>query len=373
MLRTLIAIAFRRTHTRLLILISGGCIGSFMTGCGKPPAADGQYGDFPVNAVVAPVERILLEDKIALVGSLNAIDSVDIVSEVDARIEEILFDEGEQVSAGDVLIRFDDRKLSAALSQTRARFELARTNLERAASLLERETITQQDYDQAAAEFEALEAVLELERQRLDDTIIRAPFSGVLSEHSVSRGQYLTRGQRLTSVVSINPIEVAFFVPERYSGQIALRQSIAVTVEAYPDEAFEGKIAFIAPEVDRQTRTVLVKARLDNTDGRLKPGMFGSLNLVFTVMKDALAIPEAAVQYNRDQASVVVMDAEGKAAFRNVTVGERLAGFARITEGLEQGERVVVEGFQKMRPGSTILISAESNRFGLEASSQPGA
>lgn len=334
-----------------------------LAGCGKPPAGDGAYGDFPVTAVVATAQTRVLEDKISLVGSLNAIDAVDLVSEVDARVEDILFEEGQPVEKGDVLIRFDDRKLAAAVAQTTARYNLARTNLDRAASLLERQTISQQDYDQAAAEFDAIRAVLELEKERLSDATLVAPFAGILSEHSVSRGQYTSRGQLLASLVSIQPIEVAFHVPERYCGQLALGQGIAISVEAYPEKAFSGNIAFISPQVDLASRTVLVKARLDNGAGLLKPGMFGSLELVFTAEEQALVIPEAALQYNRDQASVVIMDAEDKAVFREVSVGTRLAGFAQILSGLKEGDRVVVEGYQKMRPGSTILISPESSRF----------
>lgn len=342
-------------------------------GCGKPPPTEGAYGDFPVAAVVAPVERIVLEDKISLVGSLSAIDSVDLLSEVDARVEDIFFDEGQSVKKGQRLIRFDDSKLAANLAQTEARFNLAKTSLDRAASLLERQTISQQDYDQAAAEFDALEALLNLEKERLSDTLISAPFDGVLSEHSVSRGQYLSRGQFLATLVSIDPIEVDFNVPERYCGQLAIGQTIQIKVEAYPDTTFEGPIAFIAPRVDRESRTVLVKARLDNPQARLKPGMFGNLELVFTAESNALAIPEAAIQYNRDQASVVVMEADGKAAFRQVEVGTRLSGYAQIISGLKEGERVVVEGYQKMRPGSSILISAESSRFGIETDSESDA
>lgn len=361
----------RRPHqTALLICLIGIVLAG---GCGKPPAADGQYGDFPVTAVVAPAKVMVLEDKISLVGSLNAINAVDLVSEIDARVEEILFDEGEAVQQGDVLFRLEQRKLSATVAQTTARYKLARTNLERAASLLQRQTISQQDYDQAAAEFEAIEASLELEKERLADATLIAPFSGMLGEHFVSRGQFTTRGQLLASLVSIDPIEVEFYVPERYCGQLKTGQSIDISVEAYPGQRFDGLITFISPKVDLASRTVLVKARLSNPEAVLKPGMFGNLELVFTLVEDALVIPEAALQFNRDQASVVLMDGDGKAVFRDVEVGARLPGYAQIVSGLIEGDQVVVEGYQKMRPGSAILISDESDRFPANRSVQTGA
>lgn len=338
-------------------------------GCGKPQAAGGPGGAFPVNAVVAPVEEQALEEKIFLVGSLEAKEEVDLVSEIDATVVNILFEEGERVNEDDLLIELDARKLRASAAQMKARYNLAQTNLQRAAKLLDNNTISQQDYDTAAAEYDATKASLDLALEQVDDALIKAPFDGVVTERLISLGQFMTRGQRLASLVKTDPIEVAFNIPERYIGQLRLEQNIEITVEAFPGERFAGEVTFISPRVDRQSRTVLMKARMDNKDGRLKPGMFGNLELIFRVREAALVIPEAAISFNRDQASVVVMDPEGKAAFRMVTVGARLSGQAEITEGLEQGERVVVEGFQKMRPGSLINISEESRRYGIEPES----
>jgi len=143
-------------------------------------------------------------------------------------------------------------------------------------------------------------------------------------------------------------------VPERYVGQLAMGQRMEITVEAFPMETFAGPVTFISPRVDRDSRTVLVKARLSNADQRLKPGMFGSLELVFKVRDEALVIPESAVSYSGDRASVVVMDADDRAEFRRIEIGSRLVGMVEVADGLSEGERVVVEGYQKMRPGSAI-------------------
>jgi membrane fusion protein (multidrug efflux system) len=325
-----------------------------LAGCGKPPSSGGPPGDFPVSAVVAPVERRALEEKAFLVGSLEAIEEVDLVSELDARVQAINFQEGQAVEAGQVLIQFDDRKLGASLAEMRARYNLAKAELERSANLLSRNTISQQEFDRAEAEFDAAIAQLNLAEDQLSDATIRAPFDGVMTERLVSLGQFTTRGQRLASLVAVDPIEVEFNVPERYIGQLAMGQRMEIGVEAFPGETFAGPVTFISPRVDRDSRTVLVKARLANDDQRLKPGMFGSLELVFKVRDEALVIPEAAVSYSGDRASVVVMGADGKAEFRRIETGNRLSGVIEVTDGLDEGERVVVEGFQKMRPGSVI-------------------
>ena len=342
---------------------------ALLAGCGKPPSGGGMSGDFPVNAVVAPVEKRALEEKINLVGSLEAIEEVDLVSEVDARVEEIQFEEGRPVQKGQLLIRLDDRKLKAAVADMQARFDLAKANLERSANLLDKETISQQDYDRAEAEFDGARAQLELAQEQLNDATIQAPFDGIMTERMISLGQFTTRGQRLATLVEVNPIEVEFNVPERFIGQIAEAQSIDIRVEAYAEETFGGEVVFISPRVDRQTRTILVKARLDNSEGRLKPGMFGNLELVFEVRAAALVIPEAAISYTGDRASVVVVDDQSKAEFRQVVVGTRLAGDAEILDGLAAGERVVVEGYQKMGPGSTVVVSEESRKYGIDPGS----
>ncbi|MFO7725167.1 MAG: efflux RND transporter periplasmic adaptor subunit [Oceanipulchritudo sp.] len=356
--------------TPLLPFLAAALSGLLLGGCGKPPANENQGGDFPVTAVIAPVEERVLEEKIFLVGSLEAIEEVELISEVDAPVTDILFEEGEPVEPDDTLIRLDDRKLKASVAEMKARYDLAQANVERSKTLLERNTISQQEFDQALAEFDSAKAILDLARERLQDATIHAPFKGVMTERLISRGQYMTRGQPLASLVTTDPIEVEFNIPERYIGQLRLDQRIEITVEAWPEKRFAGKVSFISPRVDRNSRTILLKARIPNPDGHLKPGMFGSLELIFRVREAALVIPEASISYTGDQASVVVMNDEGKAEFRQIVVGTRLSGDAEVTEGLDEGERVVVEGFQKMRPDSTILISEESRDYGIEPDSE---
>jgi RND family efflux transporter MFP subunit len=124
-------------------------------------------------------------------------------------------------------------------------------------------------------------------------------------------------------------------------------------------------VFFISPQLDERNRTISMKANIDNTDGRLKPGMFANLELVFQARQNALIVPEQAISYRGDQASVVVMGQDGKAEYRDVGVGLRLSGNAEVTSGLMAGDFVVVEGYQKMSPGSQILISPKSVQYGV--------
>ena len=192
-------------------------------------------------------------------------------------------------------------------------------------------------------------------------------FAGRMDERKVSLGQFVNIGEELSTLIQTNPLEVQFNVPERYLGQLQMGQQIIITSVAYQGENFKGEVFFISPQLDELNRTILMKANIDNADGRLKPGMFANLELVFRVINDAIIIPEQAITYQVDQASVVVMNAENKAEYRHISVGMRILGLAEIQQGLEAGERIVVEGFQKMAPGTVIMISSKSEKYGVSA------
>ncbi len=334
-------------------------------GCGKPPAAGGPQGEFMVQAVIAPAALETVRNEVQVVGSLEARDILDIVSEISAPVEEILFTEGQVVEEGHVLARLDDAKLLARLAEAKARRQLAETNFKRAGDLYGSQTISQQEYDQAQAEFDVAVAGYNLLNRELEDTVIKAPFAGVVGSRLVSPGQFLAVGQALTRLVRLDPLEATFRIPERYVGQIKAGQTVFMHSVALPDQEIIGKIYFVDAVIDTITRTVLAKALVDNRGKNLKPGLFGNLKVVLAERENAIVIPESSVRYSGDQASVVLMNPEGQAEFRNVVVGQRMAGRVEIVEGLSEGERVVVEGYQKMGPGTKILISPASEKYGI--------
>ncbi len=352
---------------RLLLSFAAAALAA----CGKPPPPPGPPSDMPVQAVVGVARAQPLEETLSLVGNLAPKESIEIRSEIDARVLELGFEEGTPVAAGQVLARFDAAKLDAEVAEARARFALAEQEFERGKTLLSKRTISEAQFDQYRSTLDATRAALRLAQERLADAVISAPFPGLAGERLVSPGQYVDRGQVLGSLVQVDPLEVEFHVPERYVSQVALEQRIALAVATWPDEQFEGRVYFLSPRVDEQSRTLLVKAYVANPEGRLKPGMFANLSLVFRARDAALVIPEAAISYRGDAASIVVMDEQGKAEPRTVQVGMRLAGLAEIVSGIAEGERVVVEGFQKMAPGATIVVAPESERYGVQTAPPP--
>ena len=326
-----------------------------LTGCGDQKKK-GPPGGFAVSVVAEAVKREKIEEKISLVGSLAADEFVEIKNEIAGVIEEIGFDEGQPVKKGQMLFMIDADKLKASLAQAEANLGLAHTTFERLSSLIRSGAVSQQEYDQAKSDLEAKQAEAELIKAQLKETVITAAFDGVMGERKVSLGQFVNQGTTLTFLINQDPLKAEFRVPERFLGQLKEGQTVEVTVAAYPDEEFKGEVYFIDPQVEEQTRTALVKAKLPNPQGKLRRGMFANLNLIVSVRSQALVVSEEALLPKGDDVFVFAVDQENKAQMKKVKVGIRLAGKAEIVEGLDEGENVIVEGYQKIGPGSTVKI-----------------
>ena len=326
------------------------------SGCGQKKGNDmaAKMAGMAVNVVAVEAKKQSIEDKISLVGTMAANESVEIKSEIDGAVEEIKFEEGQKVEKGQLLIAVDKSKLEASLAQAEANLKLAETTGKRYQSLIESQAISKQEFDQAQGSLEAAKASADLVRAELRDATIEASFDGVMGQRLVSIGQFITKGTSLTFLINQDPMKAEFHIPEKYLGQLKEKQTIEISVAAYPKEIFKGEVYFIDPQVDAITRTALVKARVPNPDGKLRVGMFANLDLIVSVREDAIVIPETALIPKDEDVSVFVIDAEGKAQPRPVKVGIRMAGSIEITSGLAAGEKVITEGFQKIGPGSKV-------------------
>ena len=338
------------------------------TGCGRPPAEGGgsQEGGFPVTAVCAPAVLNTEAASLELIATLEAREAVQIVSEMDGTVQVIHFREGEPVAKGDLLLSFKDAKIVAERDEAQARFDLARTDFERSEQLMTSQTISAQEHETAKSTYNGAEAALRRVNERVGDTKITAPFAGVIGERLVDAGQYVNRGDPLAGLANPDPLEVRFDVPERYAGRVAAEQTIRLVTTAFGDETFTGTVTYIAPLVRDDTRTITVKAEVANPDGRLKPGMFGLVALEFPRDAPSLTVPDAAVMQQGTQAMVIRRNPEGMAEMQPIEVGVMQDGRVEVLSGLSEGDLVVVEGTQKIFPGTTIALSPESERYGVE-------
>jgi membrane fusion protein (multidrug efflux system) len=337
-------------------------VGLLMAGCKKSgPAGPGGAGGaaaFAAQAVVVEARMQPVTEGLSLVGSLAADEMVELKSETEGTVQEILFTEGQLVKAGDLLVRLDETKFAAVMAEAEANFKVSAANYERAKKLHEDRLISKQEFEQNAASFQAARASLDLKQRQLKDARIVAPFSGIVSGRRISPGQVIDKNTLLTVLVDLDPVKVEFNVPERFAGQLRVGQRISVKLAAFPGRLFDGEVYFIAPYVDEASRSAQLKARIPNPQGDLKPGMFANLDLALQVKPQAVVVPESSVIASGDRTMVYVVDAQDTAQIRPVRLGLRQAGLVEIVEGLAAGERVVAEGIQKVRPGGKVKASA---------------
>lgn len=329
-----------------------------LSGCG--PKAKAPPAQMPVVQVVAiEAKREPVTERLSLVGSFAANEMVEIKSETEGVIHEILFEEGQPVQKGQLLIRLDESKLEAAVAEADANFNLSKANFDRTQQLRKNDLISQHEYDQAASMFSFNQANLELKRRQLKDARIYAEFEGITSARLVSPGQVISKNSTLTWLVDLDPLKVEFNIPERFLRQVQIGQAIEVSVDAFPERTFKGSVFFISPYVDESTRTSLIKALIPNPKHELKPGMFANLDLTLTVRENAVVISDAAVNQmlDGDRATVYIVDTNQTVQLRQVKLGVYLPGQVEVRSGLQGGERVIVEGVQKIGPGSKVKLA----------------
>ena len=326
-------------------------------GCKKRSAAGGPPPGFATQVIAVKAERAPVVDTLSIVGTVLANESVEIKAQVGGAVQRLHFEEGQQVAQDALLIELDAGKIAASLAQAEANLRLAETKWERVQELVKTKAVSQQEADEARSTYDAARANGELFRQQLKDTRITAPFAGVIASRLVSPGQVVAAQQSLASLADVDPVKVEGSVPERFLSRAKTGQKFDFRVAAYPGEEFAGEVYFIAPQVDPVNRTGMVKARVPNPEGKLKPGMFATVALTLKVKDDAVVIPEAALMPQGDATLVVIVDEQMAAQMRPVRTGLRTAGRVEIVEGLKGGETVVVEGWQKVRPGGKVKLA----------------
>lgn len=335
----------------LIAAVAPGC--RKQAGGGGPPS-----GAMAATVIAAEARTESIAETLAVVGTLVPNEAIEVKSEVEGVVEEIAFNEGQTVKKGDLLVRLDESKFRAALQQAEANLQLSKVTFDRTRQLVEDKTISPQEFDQAAATYRANEANVALRRRELQDARIVAPFAGTVGSRNISAGQVISKNTTLTTLVDIDTVKAEFNIPERFISQVKAGQQLELRVAAFPKERFKGEVYFLAPQVDPNTRTLLMKARVPNADRKLRPGMFANLDLTLTLRDNAIVIPESAVLNLGERTAVYVIAADGTAQMRPVKIGLRMPNQIEIVSGLKPGEKVVAEGLQKIRPGGQVKMAA---------------
>ena len=325
-----------------------------LAGCGADDKAGGQRGGGggpPAVVRTQVLQPSEWSDGLEAIATARAKNSVTITASVSETIDRVHFDSGDVVRAGQVLVTLSGREQRATIAAAEAEYRSAQTLFARQEELARKQLIAASQFDAQRAMRDAARARLEQMRAQLGDRAIVAPFAGVLGLRQVSPGALVTPGTVITTLDDVGAIEVDFSVPERQLDAIKVGMPVEATSPAYPGETFRGQVVALDPRVDAATRALGARAEFANPDHRLRPGMLLAARVELAT-RQALQLPELAVQQVGQQAFVFRANADGTVAQAPVTLGARRPGWVEITGGVKPGDRIVVEGVVKLRDGA---------------------
>lgn len=342
----------------------------------------------PVSVAATQAREQPWQSRLPAVGSLKALQGVDLSLEIAGTVKALQFESGQTVKAGQLLLQLDSDVETALLGTAQADLGLAQVDYQRGSQLVGSQAISKGEFDRLRAQLLRNQAVVAQLKASLAKKSISAPFSGTIGIRQVDLGSYLASGTVIATLQDLSSLYVDFFVPEQALPSLSLGQQALVSVAAYPAQTFTATLSAINPKVDDTTRNLQVRATLANPEGTLLPGMFASLQVLLPNPRNEVVVPQSAVTYTLYGNSVYVAtpkktedgkvenNAEGQAQLiaerRFVETGERRDGLVVIAKGLTPGETVVTAGQLKLNQGTAITLTPDKTLQG-EPSSQPGA
>jgi membrane fusion protein, multidrug efflux system len=295
-----------------------------------------------------------LSELINSTGTLMSDEETDLSFETSGRIVEIYFDEGTRVKKDALMAKINDRPLRAQLQRLQAQKKLVEEREFRQRSLLEREAISREEYDQIVTEVQLIEADIALIDARIAETELRAPFDGIVGLRHVSEGTYVNPNTTIARLIKNRPLKIEFSVPERYSGEVGPGFPINFRVDGLAD-TFKATVYAVDPKIDIKTRTIIVRAVYPNINEELKPGRFTGITLQLSETDNALAVPTEAIIPEMEGEKVFVYKS-GRAQPKFVSIGLRTESHIQITSGLEFGDTLLTSGVMQLRPNMPVEI-----------------
>lgn len=323
---------------------------------GFPPETkveEGKEQTVPVKIQTAEISEF--RDTIEALGTAMANETVRITAQTQDVVEKIYFESGDLVEQGQLLAELNARTEVARVQQLKFSLDEAKRQLDRITELRRGNAASQQQFNEQEVRVNGLQADLEVAEVTLKEMKIYAPFSGRVGIREISAGSLVSPGDVFTTLDDIKPIKVDFSVPERYFASVAVDQEVIARSRAYPGEQFTGRISSIDSRVDPVTRSVKVRAKINNDDERLRPGMLLQITLLRSI-DEALLLPEKALIPIQNRQYVYVLTPDNRARQKEVTIGRRKPGIVEITDGLKPGEKVIIEGIVRLRDGVPVSV-----------------
>jgi len=310
----------------------------------------------PLNVDVYVVKPDVIEDKIFTTGTLTSNEEVELASESSGLIQKIYLQEGKDVRKGELLVKINDSELKAQLKRADFRLNLAEDREKRQKQLLEKGGISQEEYDATLNEVNVLRAEVSLINAQIEKTEVRAPFTGKLGLKYVSDGSYITSSSRIATLQDIDPIKIDFSIPERYASQLEVGNKVTFTVQGI-NEALIAEVYAKEPRIDTETRTLQVRARSSNPDGKLLPGAFADLELTLKTIENAKMVPTISLVPELQGQKVFLLK-NGVVQPQSVITGLRNESKVQITEGVQVGDTVLTTGLLQVRPQMKVSVKS---------------
>mgnify|MGYP005849210307 CR=1 FL=1 len=320
-------------------------------GSGGPGGMSGRQLLNVSGYLIQPQE---LNDLINSTGSLKPDEQVELAFETSGKIIGINFTEGTRVKKGDLLAKVNDRPLQAQLEKLLAQRKLVEEKEFRQRSLLTKDAISQESYDQIVTELQTLEADINLVKARIAETELRAPFDGIVGLRYVSEGSYTNPSTKIARLVKIKPIKLEFSIPERYANQITIGFPVTFRVDGI-NNTFEAKVYAVDPQVTENTRTITIRALYPNTNEELKSGRFASVTLLLNKIENAIAIPTEAL-IPEMEGEIVYVYRKGRASSTKVATGLRTESKVQIVDGLKFGDTLLTTGILQLRHNLPVVL-----------------
>ncbi|MBX2961486.1 MAG: efflux RND transporter periplasmic adaptor subunit [Cyclobacteriaceae bacterium] len=331
----------------VIFLLALPKLGLFGSKEANPAGGQAKQPKLPVEGHI--VKTAQLDNKLVITGSILANESLELQSEVSGKITGIYFKEGSRVKRGDLLIQINDEEIRAQLDKQKHNIKLNEDNEFRQRKLLEKDAISQEEYDNALNRLNTTVSDIRLLEAQLEKTRIIAPFDGTIGLRYVSPGAYISPSSAIATLFNINPAKLEFAVPARYSTQLTQGKKVYFTIESNP-KRWQGEVYAIEPQIDPNTRALKIRAVADNSEGLLLPGQFVRVELILETITNAVLIPTQAIIQEMEGPKVFI-SRNGKAERIDVTTGIRTDRELEILSGLNTGDTLITTGLLQIRQG----------------------
>lgn len=301
------------------------------------------------------IKAVPFDKKLIVTGSIQANESVELKAEVSGKIRKIYFTEGQAVKKGDLLLKIDDDELLAQLDKQKANKKLNEDNEFRQRKLLEKEAISQEEYDNALNRLKTTEADIRLLAAQLAKTSIRAPFNGYIGFRYVSEGAFISSSLVIATLFNLDPAKIEFSIPAKHASRVSVGNKIYFTIESDTTQ-YEGLVYAVEPQIEASTRTLKIRAQTPNPDRKMLPGQYVSIQLVLEHLENSIMVPTEAVVPEQDGSKVFIVK-NGVAAESRVSPGERTDRTLEILRGVNVGDTVLTSGILQLRAGMKVNVT----------------